>query len=243
MKFIPVLAMAALTFGACSEKRAGISHYPQAPNDSTVYTVNGVTVHDPYRPLENDTAEATLQWVAEENALTEQYLSRIPYRDDFRKRLNTLNRYKKEGMPSKESDGRYYFSANDGTANQSIIYRRSSLNDEPEVFLDPNKLSDDGTVALTGLFLSPDGKYAAYTISRSGSDWTEIYLMDTESKQLLDDHIVWAKFTGAAWLGDGFMYSAYDAPEAGKEFSNANTGHNIYYHRIGTPQRDRKSVV
>ncbi len=196
----------------------------------------GTEVRDPYRPLENDTAEATLQWVKAENDLTEAYLSEIPFRDNIRKRLTALNNYKKIGMPSRENDGNIYFSENDGLKNQSVIYRQ--IGDSTEVFLDPNTLSDDGTVALTGIFMSPDGKYTAYTISRSGSDWTEIYVMDTATRELLSDHIEWAKFTGVSWHDGGFFYSAYPRPEAGKEFSNANEYHSIYYHKLGTPQSD-----
>ena len=228
--------MAALLPGAGS--RQAKIEYPAAPSDSTTYEAFGMTVNDPYRPLENDTSSATLAWVEAENKVTENYLSQIPFRKGIHNRLEVLNRFKRQGLPSKENDGKYYFYANDGTKNQSVLYRSDSYDGEPEVFLDPNELSDDGTVALTGVYQSNDGKYTAYTISRSGSDWTEIYVMDTASKQLLDDHIVWAKFTDAQWLGDGFYYSAYDAPEAGKEFSNANTGHKIYYHKIGTPQSE-----
>lgn len=230
--------MAALLPGACS--RQAKIEYPAAPSDSTTYEAFGMTVNDPYRPLENDTSSATLAWVEAENKVTENYLSQIPFRKGIHNRLEVLNRFKRQGLPSKENDGKYYFYANDGSKNQSVLYRSDSYDGEPEVFLDPNELSDDGTVALTGVYQSNDGKYTAYTISRSGSDWTEIYVMDTAGKQLLDDHIVWAKFTDAQWLGDGFYYSAYDAPEAGKEFSNANTGHKIYYHRIGTPQSEDK---
>ncbi len=236
MRIIPFLAMAALLPGACS-KQAKIE-YPSAPNDSTSYEAFGMTVNDPYRPLENDTAAATLAWVEAENKVTQDYLSQIPFRNDIHRRLETLNRFGRQGLPTKESDGKYYFFANDGSKNQSVLYRADSFDGTPEVFLDPNTLSEDGTVALTGVFQSPDGKYTAYTISRSGSDWTEIYVMDTATGKLLDDHIVWAKFTDAQWHGDGFYYSAYDAPEAGKEFSNANTGHKVYYHKIGTPQSD-----
>ncbi|MDE6157400.1 MAG: S9 family peptidase, partial [Muribaculaceae bacterium] len=223
--------------GSCSHSQTKLE-YPQAPSDSTTYEAFGMTVDDRYRPLENDTAEATLDWVKAENTLTQDYLSKIPFRKAIHDRLDVLNRYERQGLPWKGEDGKYYFSANDGSKNQAVIYRVDKLGDEPEVFLDPNALSDDGTVALTGLFQSHDGKYTAYTISRSGSDWTEIYVMDTASKELLPDHIEWAKFTGASWLGDGFFYSAYPAPEAGKEFSNANEGHNVYYHRLGTPQSD-----
>lgn len=238
MRYLNYLAMAAL-LASCGKQQSTLE-YPEAPCDSTVYSAFGHTVSDPYRPLENDTAAATLAWVNAENAVTRNYLDKIPFRQALHDRLDVLNRYSRQGMPSKENDGKYYFYANDGKHNQNILYRMDSLDAEPEVFLDPNKLSDDGTVALTGVFQSQDGKYTAYTISRSGSDWTEIYVMDTASKELLDDHIEWAKFTDAGWLGDGFYYSAYDAPEAGKEFSNANESHKIFYHKIGTPQSEDK---
>lgn len=227
--------MAALTLGACGNGGKAVQ-YPAAPADSTVYEVNGVTVVDTYRPLENDTAAATLAWVEAENRVTQDYLSKIPYRRAIHSRLDTLNRFGRRGMPSKENDGRYYFYANDGSKNQSVLMRQDSLTAEPEVFLDPNTLSDDGTVALTGVFQSHDGKYTAYTISRSGSDWTEIYVLDTETRELLPDHIEWAKFTGVEWQGDGFYYSAYDAPEAGSERSGANYNHKIMHHRLGTGQ-------
>ncbi len=212
--------------------------YPAAPSDSTSYEAFDITVADPYRPLENDTSAATRAWVEAENSLTNSYLQAISFRATLRDRLNTLNSYERQGMPSRENDGRYYFSANDGSRNQSIVYRMDSIGGTPEVFIDPNTLSDDGTVALTGLSFSKDGSKAAYTISRRGSDWTEIYVMDTQTGELLPDHIEWAKFTGAEWHGDGFYYSAYDRPEAGKEYSNANEYHRVYYHRLGTPQSE-----
>ncbi len=217
--------------------------YPKAPADASVTDEYfGVSVSDPYRPLENDTAPATLEWVKAENAITEKYLSQIPFRENIRERLTQLNNYKKTGLPSKHKDGKYYFTENDGLQNQSVIYRTDTIGGKAEVFLDPNSLSDDGTVALTGLSFSNNSKYAAYTISRSGSDWTEIYVLDAKTGQPLEDHIEWAKFTGADWEGDGFYYSAYPRPEKGKEFSNANENHQIYYHKIGTPQSDDKLV-
>lgn len=230
----------ALLLTACGKKAP--LEYPAAPADSTVYEVFGMQVNDTYRPLENDTAAETLAWVEAENKLTQDYLSTIPFREKIRGRLKQLNNYKRSGMPSKENDGKYYFFENDGTRNQSVLFRMDSLGATPEVFLDPNTLSDDGTVALTGTFQSRDGKYTAYTVSRSGSDWTEIYVLDTATGELLPDHIEWAKFTGAAWNGDGFYYSAYDRPEAGKEFSNANEYHRVYYHKLGTPQSADKVV-
>ena len=238
MRTEPFIAMATLFAATSCGSRQNNLSYPAAPCDSTTYEVFGIKVNDIYRPLENDTAEATLEWVKAENAITRNYLDKIPFRDKIHKRLDVLNRIHKSGMPYKENDGKYYYFENDGKHNQSILYRMDSLDSEPEVFIDPNKLSEDGTVALTGVFQSTDGKYTAYTISRSGSDWTEIYVLDTATGTQLDDHIEWAKFTDAAWLDDGFFYSAYQAPEAGKEFSNANENHNIYYHKIGTPQSE-----
>lgn len=218
--------------------------YPAAPKDSTVDEYFGIRVPDPYRPLENDTSAQTLAWVEAENRLTQGYLSRIPFREDLRKRLTELNDFTKGRLPRRNNDGRVYYYENDGLKNQSVLYRKPDFSDKDvEVFLDPNKLSDDGTVALTGVSQSENGKLTAYTISRSGSDWTEIYVMDTDSKKLLDDHIEWAKFTGAAWQGDdGFYYSAYPRPEKGKEFSNANENHQVYYHKIGTPQSQDRLV-
>ncbi|WP_302607299.1 prolyl oligopeptidase family protein, partial [uncultured Duncaniella sp.] len=239
MKPIQILATAMLTCTMAGCHNSGKINYPEAPQDGTVDTIFGMEVSDIYRPLENDTAPATLAWVEAENKVTQDYLSQIPFRKAIAERLTHLNNYVKRGVPSRENDGKYYYSENDGLKNQAVIYRTDDpLSSEREEFLDPNSLSDDGTVALTGLSQSKDGKYTAYTISRSGSDWTEIYVMDTATKQLLPDHIEWAKFSGAEWDGDGFYYSAYPRPEEGKEFSNANENHQIYYHKIGTPQSD-----
>lgn len=235
-KTLVMCSIAAAALSGCGKQKIS---YPNAPKDESVTDdYFGMTVSDPYRPLENDTAKSTEEWVAAENAVTEKYLSQIPFRDKLRERLTALNNYQKTGLPSKEKDGKYYFYENDGLQNQSVLYRSDELGGEKEVFLDPNSLSDDGTVALTGVTRSNNGKYTAYTISRSGSDWTEIYVMDNKTKELLPDHIEWAKFTDASWAGDGFYYSAYPKPEAGKEFSNANENHQIYYHKLGTPQED-----
>ena len=239
----PKLIIPAMTMIACAAGAATPLQYPQAPADGTTYEAFGIKVDDRFRPLENDTAAATLAWVEAENKVTGDYLAAIPFRNAIRERLTALNNYAKTGLPYKENDGRYYWYFNDGLRNQSVLYRADRpYADNAEVFLDPNTLSDDGTVALTGVYQSRDGKYTAYTISRSGSDWTEIYVMDTATRRLLPDHIEWAKFTGAAWDGDGFYYSAYPRPEAGKEFSNANEYHTVYYHRLGTPQSEDKVV-
>lgn len=208
--------------------------YPITEKDNTVDTYFGHEVADPYRWLEDDRSEQTAKWVAAQNEVTDGYLAKIPFRADLLKRLTEVANYEKIGVPFKKH-GKYYFFKNDGLQNQSVLYEQDTLDSEAHVFLDPNKLSTDGTVALNGIYFSKDGKYLAYTISRSGSDWTEIYVMDVDSKKLLSDEIKWAKFTGASWQGDGFYYSAYDAPK-GSEFSSKNEGHKIYYHKLGTNQ-------
>lgn len=239
------LAFISMIMATSSDLAAsGKLEYPQAPTDVVVDDYFGMKVLDPYRPLENDTAAATLEWVEAENAVTDAYLSKIPFRGMLRKQIESFNDYTKQGAPFRWKDGKYYFFRNDGLKNQSVLYRMDTVGAEPEVVLDPNALSDDGTVALTGISMSKDGKNIAYTISRSGSDWTEIFVLDAETLKPLPDHIEWAKFTGAEWRekgidgAKGFFYSAYPRPEAGKEFSNANEYHSIYFHKLGTPQSE-----
>ncbi len=211
--------------------------YPKADKDGTVDNYFGTEVADPYRWLEDDTSAKTAAWVEAENKITNSYLSKIPFRQKLLKRLTEVANYEKLSAPRKHH-GRWYFYKNDGLQNQYVMYVMDQLGGMPRIFLDPNKLSTDGTVALQGVYFSNNGKYAAYTISRSGSDWQEFYVIDLKTGQLTTDHIEWAKFSGAAWQGDGFYYSAYDAPTQGKEFSNVNEGMKIYYHKIGTPQSD-----
>ena len=209
--------------------------YPKAAKDGTVDTYFGTKVADPYRWLENDTSAQTAAWVEAENKVTNAYLAKIPFRQKLLKRLTELSNYEKIGAPRKRH-GKWYFYKNNGLQNQYVMYQMDELGSEPRVFLDPNTLSTDGTVALKGVYFSHNGKWAAYAISRSGSDWQEFYVIDVKTGQLTSDHIEWAKFSGATWLGDGFYYSSYDRPTEGKEFSNVNEGMKIYYHKMGTPQ-------
>ena len=211
--------------------------YPKAAKDGTVDEYFGEKVSDPYRWLENDTSAQTAAWVEAENKVTNAYLQKIPFREKLLKRLTELSSYERIGAPFKQN-GKWYFYRNDGLQNQYVIYVKDQLDGEPRVFLDPNKLSTDGTVALKSLDFSNNGRWAAYAISRSGSDWQEFFVIDLATGELTDDHIEWAKFSDASWQGDGFYYSAYDRPTEGKEFSNVNAGHKIYYHKIGTPQSD-----
>ncbi len=225
----------AMTICSTIASAQGIT-YPATPRDNTVDEYFGTKVADPYRWLENDTSAQTAKWVEAENAVTNAYLNRIPQRKKLLERLRQVANYEKSGIPF-EKHGKWYFYKNDGLQNQSVIYVMDQLGGTPRVFLDPNTLSDDGTVALQSVSFSHNGKYVAYSISRSGSDWQEFYVLDAATGKPLDDHIMWAKFSSAAWQGDGFYYSAYD-PVEGKELSSVNECHKIYYHRIGTPQSD-----
>jgi len=231
------LILMTMTAFAATSVSAQALHYPKAEKDGTVDEYFGVKVADPYRWLENDTSQQTTAWVEAENKVTNAYLQKIPFREKLLKRMTELVNYEKISAPRKRH-GKWYFYKNNGLQNQSVLYVKDNLNGEARVFLDPNTLSTDGTVALKDVSFSNNGKYAAYAISRSGSDWQEFFVIDLKTGQLTGDHIEWAKFSDAAWQGDGFYYSAYDAPVKGKEFSNVNEGHKIYYHKIGTPQSE-----
>ena len=210
--------------------------YPEARTVDTVDTYFGTPVADPYRWLEDDNSTETEQWVNAQNRVTQDYLSRIPFRDAVRRRITELANYEKMGLPFMVKDKTYFF-RNNGLQNQSVLYQATRTDDitrDAITVLDPNTLSDDGTVALQQLNFSHDGRYLAYVITRNGSDWNEIFVLDTETGQTLPDHITWAKFTDAQWLGDGFFYSAYDAPEDAR--SSKNEFHKVFYHRLGTPQ-------
>ena len=215
--------------------------YPQTPREDVVDNYFGTEVADPYRWLEDDNSEATAAWVAAQNEVTYDYLYSLPSREKIKSRLEQLWDYPTQSAPTKHGDW-YYISRNSGLQNQSVIYRKRDLNaTEEEVFLDPNTLSEDGTVALNTATFSKDGKLFAYSLASAGSDWVEIFVMDAESKTLLSDHIKWVKFSGASWSpeGKGFYYSAYDAPKEGDAlYSAQNTNQKVYYHRIGTSQSE-----
>ena len=230
------IALSALTLTATTMTAQNIA-YPKAPKDGTVDTYFGVKVPDPYRPLEADRSQETTAWVEAENKVTNAYLEKIPFRSKLLKRLKEVADFEKVGTPFNKN-GKWYVYKNNGLQNQSVLYQMDELGGQLNEFLDPNKLSDDGTVALQSTSFSKDGRYMAYVISRSGSDWQEIYVKDVATGELLSDHIEWAKFGGAQWCGNGFFYSAYDAPEKGKEFSSKNEVHKVYYHKIGTKQSD-----
>ncbi|MDR1585279.1 MAG: prolyl oligopeptidase family serine peptidase [Prevotellaceae bacterium] len=225
---------------ACNSQPSKIA-CPETAKEDVVHSYFGVDVPEPYAWLENDTSAATEAWVKAQNEVTFAYLEKIPFREKLRKRLTDLTNYPKYGSPFKKK-GVYYFFKNNGLQNQSVLYRQASLDAEPEILLDPNTLSDDGTVALSRISFSNDGKYLAYSIARSGSDWNEIFVVDLATTKLLPDQIKWVKFSGISWQGSGFYYSAYDAPATGKEFSNKNEYHKIYYHTVGQEQHRDKLI-
>ena len=215
-------------------------NYPPSHPDPTVVDIyHGQPVPDPYRWLEDLDSEQTRAWVEAQNRLTFDYLQRIPARQRLLERLRQLWNYEKYSQPFKEG-GRYFYFKNDGLQNQSVLYTQESLEAEARVLLDPNTLSEDGTVALSGIAISRDGRYLAYGLSRSGSDWQEWKVRDIETGEDLPDHLRWIKFSGASWTpdGQGFFYSRYDEPAPGSEYESANYFQKLYYHRLGTPQSE-----
>lgn len=209
--------------------------YPQTEKQDVVDDYFGTKVADPYRWLEFDTAANVGSWVAAENKVTSDYLSKIPYRNKIKERLTEIFNYPRYASPFRAGDY-YFFTKNDGLQNQSVIYFQKGLEGKPEVFLDPNTMTADGTAAISLLGTSKDKKYMAYAINKAGSDWQEIYVMEIATKKLLSDKLEWVKFSGAAWKGDGFYYSRYNKPESGKELSDKNEYHKIYFHKLGDDQ-------
>lgn len=236
LTFLTLISFALMMI-ACNPKpaeEAGIK-YPETLKGDVVDTYFGVDVADPYRWLENDTTKETGAWVDSQNLVTFDYLDKIPFRANVKKRLEGLWNYPKYGLPYKKGEF-WYFSKNDGLQAQSVTYQMDSPEGEPRTFIDPNTFSEDGTVALSGMSFSQDGKYCAYKISRGGSDWNEAYVLNTETKELLEDKIQWIKFSGLAWHGDGFYYSRYEEPKEGDALKGVNENNRVYFHKVGTAQ-------
>ena len=231
----------AIGVATCMNTAHAQIEYPVSKTVDQVDEFHGTKVKDPYRWLEDDvrTSKDVAKWVENQNKVTFNYLKALPGRDAIEKRLTKLWNFEKFGAPSKHG-GRYYFSKNDGLQNQNVLYTMPTLDGEPEVFIDPNTWSKDGTVALSGLSFSDDGKYLAYGIQDGGSDWRTWRIMDVASRKLLDDKIEWVKFSGATWAPDnrGFFYGRFDEPEEGEAFQSLNLNQKIYYHRVGTSQAE-----
>ena len=214
------------------------NNYPPARKSDQVDDYDGVKVADPYRWLEDLDSEETRNWVEAENKLTFAFLGSIPQRNAIKDRLTNLWNYEKYGIPRKESN-RYFYSRNSGLQNQAVLYTVTSLEAQPQMVLDPNTLSPDGTVALSGLEVSPDGKLLAYSLSASGSDWQEWKVRDVQTGKDLSDDLKWVKFSGASWTrdGKGFFYSRYDEPK-NDALKGTNYFQKVYYHKLGTPQAE-----
>ena len=210
--------------------------YPVTKKVDVVDDYFGTKVADPYRWLENNDSPEVAEWVAAENKVTYSYLDQIPYRKAVFNRLSELYNYPKFSAPTRRGEW-FVFSKNDGLQNQSIYYIQKGLDGTPELLLDPNKFSADGTSRLGGFSWSPNGKYVLYGVSQGGSDWNQLYVLDVATKKPLTDHIQWVKNGGGSWLGeDGFFYSRYPEPEKGRELYTKNEFQQVYYHKIGTPQ-------
>jgi len=216
--------------------------YPQTKHEDVVDNYNGIKVTDPFRWLEDDHSDNTKQWVQAENKVTFDYLAKIPFRDKVRKRLEELWNYPKYASPFKKGEY-YYFFKNDGLQNQSVLFRQKGLNAEEEVFLDPNTLSNEGIAAIGATVFSKSGKYFAYSIAVAGSDWQEIYVMESSTKTKTSDKISWVKFSGVSWANDdGFYYSGYDKPDEKLKMSGKTQFQKVFYHKMGTAQSQDKLI-
>ncbi len=243
MKKITLLFSMILILGmvSCDNQKKSTMKYPETKTVDQVDEYFGTKIADPYRWLEDDHAEDTKAWVKAQNKVTFDFLNKIPYRNKIKERLTEMWNYPKTSAPFKRK-GHYFMYKNSGLQNQSVIYIMKDLNDEGKIFLDPNTLSKDGTVALTNFAISDDGKYAAYGISRGGSDWREFYVRDIKTGKDLKDHILWAKFSSIAWYKDGFFYTRYPKPEENMALSGVNKNSKVYYHKIGDDQSKDKLI-
>ncbi len=232
-KFVVTYGVALLVSAALLAQQP--FEYPKTRKVDHVDTYHGVTVPDPYRWLEDDNSAETAAWVGAQNKLTFGYLEKIPFRKSVTRRVLALNNFEKVSAPSRK--GRYiFFSKNDGLQNQSVLFVQRGMAGKPEVLIDPNKWSADGTSRLAAFAPSKNAKYAVYGISKSGSDWQEYKVMELATKRMLSDSIEWVKVSAVAWQGNGFYYSRYPAPEKGKEKASINENHRVYFHTLGTPQ-------
>ena len=248
MKRSMLLTFTALILVGCnsstiSKNQTNSVTYPNTKKVDTITNYFGTQVKDPYRWLEDDMSQQTAQWVEDQNKTTFGYLDNIPFREALKQRLTKLWNYEKVGAPFKEGDFTYFYK-NDGLQNQYVVYRHKTGQDSEgaEVFLDPNTFTEDGTISLGGLSFSENGLLAAYSISEGGSDWRKVLVMDTQSKQIIEDTIVDVKFSGISWLkNDGFYYSSYDKPK-GSELSAKTDQHKLYYHKLGSSQKEDRLV-
>lgn len=237
------IVLLAVSFSACqqqqtieSNKEMVLKPYPKTEKIEHTDSYFGTAVQDPYRWLEDDLSENTKKWVTAQNDVTEDYLKQIPFREAIRQRLENLWNYEKETAPFKEGDYIYYYK-NDGLQNQYVLYRKKGEDGKEELFLDPNKFSDDGTTSLAGISFSKDGSLVAYQLSEGGSDWTKVVVLQAADKTVVGDTLTDVKFSGLAWQGNtGFYYSSYDKPTEGSALSAVTDQHKLYFHKLNTAQ-------
>ncbi|MCX7861571.1 MAG: prolyl oligopeptidase family serine peptidase [Bacteroidales bacterium] len=239
MKHHTIIVAMILVLLSCNRNRI---MYPVTKKVDVIDDYFGVKVADPYRWLECDTCADVSLWIDEQNKVTFQYLSNIPFREKLKKRLTELFNFARQSAPFKIGSNYFYFK-NNGLQNQSVLYITQNPKEPGKVLLDPNTFSVDGTIALTNIKISPDGKILAYAISKSGSDWNEIYFKNIATGELIKDTLKWVKFSGIAWFQDGIFYSGYTPPKKGQELSQSNTYHKLFYHRIGNPQKEDVIVL
>ena len=234
-RMIRLVTTSIVAFAASAATLAQQFEYPKARKVDQVDTYHGIAVADPYRWMEDDNAADTAAWVEAENKLTFGYLEKIPFRKPLTDRVVALNNYEKVSAPSRK--GPYvFFRRNEGLQKQSVLYVQKGMQGAPEVLIDPNTWSEDGTTRLTIFVPSADAKYAVYGVSKSGSDWEEFKIMELATRKTLTDSLEWVKVSSVGWQGDGFYYSRYPAPDKGKEKAAINEGHQVYFHKVGTPQ-------
>lgn len=239
MNFKPILLTAGVLFSASIYSQKMI--YPKALKGNQTDTYFGNAVADPFRDLEHD-SDATKKWVDEEVAYSQNYLSKIPFRNKIKDQLRDIWNYEKISAPFKEGNYTYY-SKNDGLQAQSVLYRTNNTTKVTEVFLDPNKFSEKGTTSLSNLSFNKKGNLAAYSISEGGSDWNKIIIIDAVTKKQLDETLLDVKFSGISWQGDeGFYYSSYDKPKEGTILSGMTDKHKVYFHKLGTKQSEDKLI-
>ncbi len=238
-KILLVFLVFSIWFSSCIDSKID---YPETKKVDQVDEYFGVKVEDAYRWLEDDRSEETENWVIAQNKVTSDYLAKIPFREKIKNRLTELYDFETMGSPVKKDDA-YFFFKNTGLQDQPVLFRQNLIDEEATILIDPNKLSEDGTVAMSKNFaISKDGKYIAYQISRGGSDWHEIFVRDIETGEDLDDCVEWVKFSNIAWYKNGFFYSRYPATKEGEELSGMNKFHKVYYHKLGTPVIEDKII-
>ena len=237
---IKILFIITVILCVCCERKEKIE-YPETKRIAHYDEYHGKKIHDPYRWLEDETSEEVKQWIEAQNTVTSAHLEKIPFRNAIAERLEQLIDYERISIPYSHK-GKLFYSRNEGMQNQNVIYMQKGLDGEPQIVIDPNTLSEDGTISISDYSVSKDGHYFAYSISRGGSDWNEIYVIDLRTGKQLTDKIEWVKFSGISWYKDGFFYSRYEPEDPNLKLSQKNEYHTVFYHKLGTSQSKNELI-